>query len=230
MQATLTYKSWTWLASLLTALVFSFVSSATNAEEKPNPFEKEIAAFEEKDKTLFPTQEQFLFVGSSTIRLWDLKESFPGMPVINRGFGGSHLSDSVHFAKRIVLPYKPQAIVFYAGDNDIASGKTAARIHADYLEFAKLVHETLPNTRLIYISVKPSPSREKFLPIQRETNDLIKKECDANKWMAFIDTHKAFLTEDGKMRPELYVKDQLHLSPAGYAILADLVKKELLKK
>ncbi|MFO0883596.1 MAG: hypothetical protein U0894_05310 [Pirellulales bacterium] len=214
MQASLTNKSWTWLASLLTALVFSFASSAAHAEEKPNPFEKEIAAFEEKDKTLFPTQEQFLFVGSSTIRLWDLKESFPGMPVINRGFGGSHLSDSVHFAKRIVLPYKPQAIVFYAGDNDIASGKTASNSHPCRLPRVCQTRPRALNTRSFTISVKPSPSREKFLPIQRETNDLIKKECDANKWMAFIDTHKAFPHRRWQDASWLYVKNRA-LSPAG---------------
>lgn len=194
-----------------------------------DPWEKEIAAFEAKDKVLFPTKEQFLFVGSSTIRLWDLKESFPGLPVINRGFGGSELADSVRFAPRIVIPYQPQAIVLYAGDNDIANGKTPAKIHADYLEFAKVVHEALPKTRLIFLSVKPSPSREKFLAAQRETNNLIKDECAKADWMAFIDTHAALLTADGKFQPELYVKDQLHLSPAGYAKISGLVQRELLK-
>lgn len=226
------FSPWARTLCLLTlvALVAGRFSSSVSADEKPDPWEKEIAAFEEKDKAFFPTKEAFLFVGSSTIRLWDLKESFPGLPVINRGFGGSHLSDSVRFAKRIVIPYQPQVVVLYAGDNDLAGGKTPAQIHADYQQFAKLLHEALPNTRLIYISVKPSPSREKLLSVQQQTNDLIKKDCAANSWMGFIDTHKAFLTADGKMQPDLYVKDQLHLSAAGYAILADLVKKELLKK
>src|SRR6516164_10408221 len=130
-------RSGKWIALLLIALVlaaFGRVSPTGRAEEKADfsRWEKDIAAFERRDRDKPPPKNAVLFVGSSSIRLWDLPKSFAGVEVINRGFGGSHLADVVHFAPRIVLPYEPRLIVLYAGDNDIAAGKTPERVHADF--------------------------------------------------------------------------------------------------
>ena len=125
----------------------------------PARFETEIAAFEKWDHQNAVPQNCILFVGSSTIRLWQTADAFPDLPVINRGFGGSTIPDVNHFADRIVFKYKPRTIVFYSGDNDIAAGRSPDKVFADFETFAKSVHERLPNTQLIYLAIKPSPLR-----------------------------------------------------------------------
>ncbi|MBN1362511.1 MAG: hypothetical protein JW993_18080 [Sedimentisphaerales bacterium] len=125
----------------------------------PNRFAGEIEAFAQWDSKNAIPADPILFVGSSSIRLWKTHESFPELPIVNRGFGGAHISDVVHFADRIVLPYAPRLIVFYAGDNDVAAGKSASRVLCDYRRFVELVHAKLPETRIIFISIKPSSSR-----------------------------------------------------------------------
>ncbi|HTN75445.1 MAG TPA: GDSL-type esterase/lipase family protein [Pirellulaceae bacterium] len=192
------------------------------AQEQPaaKPFEKwekAIAAFEAKDAKSPPAKQGMVFVGSSSIVKWDLNQSFPKLPVINRGFGGSQLADSVHFAPRIVLPYEPKIVVLYAGDNDLASGKTPEQVAADFNAFAKLLHDKLPETKLIYIAVKPSVARWKLIEKVRATNKLIAARCAQDeKRLVFLDIDPLMLTASGDPDPALFVKDGLHLSPAGY--------------
>jgi len=146
-------------ALTLTAIVSSalFSTSLLAAEPAASPWEKEIRAFEAKDQQQPPPGGAVLFVGSSSIRLWKLDESFPDVKTINRGFGGSHLADSVAFAERIVIPYRPKLIVLYAGDNDLAAGKTPERVLADFKQFVAKVEAALPETRIAFISIKPLP-------------------------------------------------------------------------
>ena len=134
---------------------------ATIAQEVTGParWAEDIAKFKALDKEKFPPEHAILFVGSSSIRLWKLEDHFPGLHAINRGFGGSKIADSIHYADRIVIPYKPKAIVFYAGDNDIASGMTPRQVFWDYQAFVKKVHDALPETKIIFIAIKPSIKR-----------------------------------------------------------------------
>src|SRR5579859_3047551 len=63
------------------------------AQQDSRKWEKDIAAFEASDRTNPPPKDCIVFVGSSSIRFWSsLKEDFPGLPVVNRGFGGSELA------------------------------------------------------------------------------------------------------------------------------------------
>lgn len=138
------------------------------------PWEREIKAFEASDKTQPPPQGALLFVGSSSIRLWKtLSEDFPSDPVINRGFGGSHLIDSTHFADRIILPCKPKTIVLYAGDNDLAAKKTPRQVLADFQAFAQKIQAQLPGTRIAFVSIKPSAARWHLVEQIQEANRLI---------------------------------------------------------
>src|SRR5688500_6860726 len=129
-------------------------------EAKEAPFEKEIRAFEEADRREAPPRGTVLFVGSSSIRMWKtLEKDFPKLTVINRGFGGSTIRDSIRYAERIVIPYQPKRIVLYAGDNDIAQGKTAEQVFADFKEFVTTVRGKLPGVRVDFIAIKPSIKR-----------------------------------------------------------------------
>jgi lysophospholipase L1-like esterase len=190
-------------------------------------WEKEIAAFEAKDAAAPPPKDAVLFAGSSSIRLWNLKKSFPDVAVINRGFGGSEIADSTHFAPRIIIKAQPRVIVFYAGDNDVANGKTAERVANDFKDFADLIHKELPKTKIVFISIKPSPARWKMVEEQRKANALIKAYCKKNDYLVYLDAATPMVGDDGKPRQELFGKDGLHMNDKGYELWASLLKPYL---
>jgi|GEM_PF-225103 len=183
------------------------------------PFEADIERFEAEDYKKAPAKGGIVFVGSSSIVRWKtLKEDFPGLNVLNRGFGGSEVADSVRYAQRIVTPYEPRMVVFYAGTNDIANGKTGEKVFGDYRAFVAKVREKLPSVPIAYISIAPSPSRQAKWDQFRKANSLIKDFSASEKGLAFIDIFPLMLDEKGGPRPELFVEDQLHMNPKGYAI------------
>ena len=190
-------------------------------------WEAAIAAFEEQDREQLPAPGGIVFVGSSSIRLWDLERDFPGLPAINRGFGGSQVADSTHFAGRIVIPYQPRIVVLYAGDNDIAQAVTPCQVYENFRAFAATIHESLPETRILYIAIKPSIRRWQLVHRVRAANALIRADCEENERLTFIDIDGPMLGADGQPRKELFVEDGLHLSPAGYAIWADVLRPQL---
>jgi lysophospholipase L1-like esterase len=198
-------------------------------QDKPDfaRWEKEIAAFERQDRERPPPPGAVLFVGSSSIRLWDLPKSFPGVAVINRGFGGSQLADAVHFVPRIVLRYRPRVVVLYAGDNDTAAGKGPRQVADDFRAFARAVHKELPGTRIVYVSIKPSPQRWPLWDRMRKANELIEAACKQDERLTFVDVARAMLGKDAKPRPELFAKDGLHLKEKGYALWATALKPHL---
>lgn len=209
---------------LAVALASGCQSISAVAEVEPARFEADIRAFEAADTTSPPAAGGTLFVGSSSIRLWNLEASFPGRSALNRGYGGSHISDNVALVSRTVLKYRPGRIIFYAGDNDIAHGKRAERLLADWKRFAAAVHAELPRAQLIFLAIKPSPARWDFWPEARRANTLIQAYCASDERLAFVDTATPMLDPTGRPRPELYVEDRLHLSPAGYELWTSLVE------
>jgi lysophospholipase L1-like esterase len=215
-------------AALLSLFALPFFHGV-RAEDagKSARWEKAIAAFEDKDKESPPPHKGVVFVGSSSIRFWNLGKSFPGVDAINRGFGGSQLADSVHFAPRIVLPYEPRTVVLYAGDNDLAAGKTPEQVAADFAEFAKVIHAKLPKTRIVYLSIKPSIARWKIVDQGKKANELIAEKCKSDDRLTFLDVGTPILGPDGKPREELFQKDGLHLNAKGYELWTGLVKPYL---
>ena len=199
-------------------------------EEKPSPslkWEEAIQAFEKQDTTAPVAPGGILFLGSSSIRMWDLGKWFPDMPVTNRGFGGSEIADSLYYFDRLVVPYAPKAIVFYAGDNDVAKGKTADRVAADYQAFAAKVFEVLPEAKLFYMPIKPSTARWRLYPEMKKANDAIKAHISTDERQVYVDIEAQMLDDKGKPRKELLLEDGLHMTDAGYQIWTDLVKPQL---
>jgi lysophospholipase L1-like esterase len=193
----------------------------------PERWEKDIAAFEAKDREKMPEPGGVVFVGSSSIKGWKLDQYFPNLNAINRGFGGSEVADSAHFADRIVIKYQPKVVVLYAGDNDIGAGKTPETIANSDLEFVRKVHAALPETRIVRISVKPSIKLWQKWPAIQELNERLQKQIAGEKNVVFIDIAKEMLGEDGKPRPELFLKDGLHMTPKGFEIWTRLVTLHL---
>jgi lysophospholipase L1-like esterase len=213
------------ICGIFSAALISATAPSAFAQGAPkaNRFEKEIAAYEQQDQKQPPAAGGIVFVGSSSIRLWDAAKWFPNMPVINRGFGGSQLADSVHFAPRIVIPYKPAKIVIYAGDNDLNAGKTPQEVFNDYTSFVELVRKSLPETEIIYIGIKPSIARWKLLEQGCETNRLIREFAASHPHLKFVEVERAMLGADGQPRKELYRPDGLHLTDEGYKVWVELL-------
>jgi len=207
-------------------ILFALFSIAVAAPEK---WAAEIATLTKNDAVQPPPANAVVFVGSSTIRFWTtLAQDFPGVPTINRGFGGSELADSVAYADRIVIPYHPRLVVLYAGDNDLSAGKTPETVTADFRAFCAKVHAALPETRIIFLSIKPSPSRWKIHAAMERANALIAAECAKDpRRLTFLDVYHSLLGPDGQPRPELFRPDMLHMQPAGYAIWTPLLAAKL---
>ena len=209
-------------AAISVAMAAAYVADCARAAE--SRWEPDIRAFEKKDRERMPPPGGIVFVGSSSIRGWDVGKSFPDLPVVNRGFGGSQIADSVEFAGRIVIPYKPKTVVLYAGDNDINAGKTPQQVLSDYREFVAKVHGPLPDAKIVFIAIKPSLRRWNLVSAMREANKLIREYSESNAKLEFVDVDPPMIGADGKPRPELFVEDGLHMTAEGYRIWTALVR------
>lgn len=188
----------------------------------------ELAAFDAADAKSPPQPGGLLLVGSSSFRKWtNAAESFPEMHVTNRGFGGSQMYELLALTDRLVWPYKPSKILVYEGDNDIAAKKEPAQIALEFREFAQLVHRHLPKAMIYFVSIKPSPSREKLMPQAAEANKMVADYCATESWLKFINVVPAMLDENGRPRPEIFSPDNLHMNARGYELWTKIVRREL---
>ncbi|WP_077000888.1 SGNH/GDSL hydrolase family protein [Variovorax sp. KK3] len=230
------------LRQALLPITLLFAACASQAEpyggdSVPSPtylaaqarWRSELAAFDAADRRQWPSEGGVVFVGSSTIRFWTrLAQDFPQLPVvINRGFGGSTMADSSYFARELVLRYKPRHVLVYAGDNDLAEGRSPIQILESFAQFASTVRAELPDTRISYISIKPSPSREKLIPLAREANDIIAAYLRRLPNSEYIDVFAPMMGADGRPRAELFLRDQLHLNDEGYRLWRSVIGARL---
>ena len=203
-------------------------SSAQRAANRNDPerWEPTIRKFEEADKVTPPPQNGIVFIGASSIVRWNLAESFPELEprAINRGFGGSLAADSTRYAERIVIPYKPRKVIFYAGDNDIEAGRTPEQIAGDFTAFEQKVHAALPSTDIVFISIKPSIRRWPWIEQIKAANALVQNYCGKHAHMSFVDIVPQMIGPDGKPRKELLLDDGLHMTPAGYKVWNDALR------
>ncbi len=211
-------------------LLVLLTAASLCAQQKTNAFEKEILAFEASDKTNPPPKHAALFIGSSSIRLWKtLAQDLPEYRVINRGFGGSQVADSIHFAERIVLPYEPEVIVLYAGGNDINAKKSPEKVFSDFKTFVDQVRVKLPATKIAYIAIAGNPARWAQVDKVREANRLIREYTATQPGLSFIDVFPHMMGADGTPQPDIFVADKLHMNEKGYAIWKRVVGEHLKK-
>lgn len=218
-------------AASLLLLGSAFLALSGCSGRDPTPaarrLEAEVSALEESTRRSPPAPGGVLFVGSSSIRLWDLEKHFPGLGAINRGFGGSTARDCVEYAGRLVLPLAPRTVVFYAGDNDIAGGASPERVLEDIQEFAAAVHSSLPQARILFISIKPSRARWSLVEEMRRANALIREWTARDPRLGFIDIQGLMIGPDGAPRTDLLAPGGLHLSDEGYRLWSEKVRDAL---
>jgi len=189
-------------------------------------FEKEISNYLKEDASDVPTKP-ILFVGSSTIRMWkDLDVYFPNKDIINRGFGGSQMSDLLYYADDLILKYKPVKVFIYEGDNDLAAGETAENILKETKNLVSKVKNSLPETEIVIISAKPSLARWNLKDKYLQLNQLFEQYCEDNNRVTFASTWWIML-KDGKVRDDIFIEDGLHMNKIGYDLWAEVIGKFL---
>ncbi|AYL97408.1 GDSL-type esterase/lipase family protein [Mucilaginibacter celer] len=207
-----------------------FISTATLAQQG-FPFDNEIRAFKHLDSISFPQKNGILFIGSSSIRKWtDLEQRYAGKPIIRRGVGGCELWQIVdYYTPYILFPYQPRKIFIYAGENDIAAGKSAQDVAASFTKLWQMIHQKLPKAEVYFMSIKPSPVRAKYYEVVYAANDLVKTYLKDKPHSHYVDLVPA-IYKPGTTQPDssLFNNDYLHLNSKGYdkwqKVLDPLVK------
>ena len=213
-------------AVLLGCLLPALAGSAEAPYPDPLRFAGDIAAFTQQDQTAPPAPGGVLCIGSSSLRFWHdtMVADLQPLTLIRRGFGGSTMLDVLYYSDRIVVPYRPRAILLYEGDNDIEAGVSPERFLATVRQFREVLRAALPETRLYVIAVKPSPSRWHLWPQMAAANRLLEQLCAADPLLTYLDVATPMLGDDGQPRPEIYLDDTLHLNAQGYAIWTKVVR------
>ena len=213
-------------------IVIFFISlSLQNVCAQQHPaFWDEIQNFKKEDSLHFPPKHAILFVGSSSFRKWtDVQNYFPGYTIINRGFGGSTLPDMIRYADDIIFPYQPKQIFIYCGDNDLAASDTvsAATVFISFQQLFNMIRNKLPGVPVEFVSIKPSPSRQKLMPKMEAANEMIKKFLSKKSKTGFVDVYHKMLKADGAPMDDIFMEDKLHMTAKGYAIWQKAIKPYL---
>lgn len=208
------------LSLIFLLLIVFVISKGQNA-----PFYKDIQHFKQQDSIKFPPKKAVLFIGSSTFTKWtDVASYFPKHTIINRGFGGSSLPDVINYVKDIVYPYQPKQVVVYCGENDFTGGGSANVVVDRVRQLFDLIRKRYPKVQITYISIKPSPSREKYRAMMVEANTMITAMISKMKRTNYINTYDAMFDTDGKLMTDIFLSDKLHMNAKGYAIWAKIME------
>ena len=195
-------------------------------------FYSDIQAFKKADETQAPPKHAILFVGSSSFTKWkDVQDYFPGYPILNRGFGGSTLPDVIRYAGDIIFPYQPKQIVIYCGENDLASSDTvtAAMVVERFKTLFGMIRKKLGHVPVVFVSLKPSPSRSRLFPKMKEVNEQVNLFLKKDKNAAFADVYSKMLDAGGQPMKDIFLSDSLHMNAKGYAIWKPVIEPLLVK-
>ncbi|MFT4093899.1 MAG: GDSL-type esterase/lipase family protein [Niabella sp.] len=201
-------------------VAFLFFAGIVKAQQSL-PFWNDIQKFKQKDSTAFPAPGQILFIGSSSFTKWtDVQDYFPGYKILNRAFGGSTLLDLIRYRYEVIFPYAPKQIVVYCGENDFAASDapSAETVTERFKELYRYIRSKYPATPLLYVSMKPSPSREHLWPKFLEANNNIQQFLSADKHAKFLNVYPLMFNKDGSIMSDIFLEDNLHMNSKGYTI------------
>lgn len=201
-------------------LLFLLVCVSFIAGAQDRPFWKDIKSFKTEDSLRRPPKRAIVFVGSSSFRMWkDVQKDFPKHKIINRGFGGSSLPHVIAYAEEIVIPYKPKQVVVYCGENDFMNDTVTSEIVTNrFITLFDLLRDKLPRAEIVFVSMKPSPSRQRLMTEVAAANTSIRDFISKKRRAKYVDIWDAMLDSSGAPRKELFLKDMLHMNADGYAI------------
>lgn len=217
---------------IITNLTVLLILNKAKAQQNP-PFYNEIQQFKKQDSVKPPPKNAILFTGSSSFQKWhDVQSYFPDETIINRGFGGSQLTDVIYYANNVIIPYQPRQVVIYCGDNDLAASDTvtATTVFERFVTLFNIIRKAIPMEPVMYVSIKPSPSREKLMPKMIAANKLIKDFLQTKKYTVFIDVYHKMLDADGKPMKDIFLEDNLHMNAKGYQIWQKEMEPYLIKE
>ncbi len=209
------------------AVLLLLISTGLYGQQKS--FWKEIQAFKKEDSIQAPPKNAIVFVGSSSFRMWkSVHEDFPGHTIINRGFGGSSLPHVIDYADDIIIRYKPKQVFIYCGENDFTKDTVTSEIvTARFVTLFEYLRKKLPKAEIIFVSMKPSPSRQHLMPRIKKANQAIQGFLETKQRTGYVDIWQAMLDAEGNPRKELFLKDMLHMNASGYAIWKDAIAPRL---
>ncbi|WP_395625455.1 GDSL-type esterase/lipase family protein [Daejeonella sp.] len=217
---------------LITLLLSHLVANSLVAQNNP-PFFKEIEAFKKLDQTNFPEKGSILFVGSSSFTNWkNVQADFPGFKIINRGFGGSSLTDVIRYAPEIIYPYQPAQVVVYCGENDFVTSQStnADTVFNRFSQLFSMIRKEIPKANILFVSIKPSPSRAKYMPEMVRANAMIQTFLKKKSRTGYVDVYNKMLLNDGSPMPDIFLGDKLHMNRSGYEIWQKAILPHLKKK
>ena len=210
--------------------IFLFCSVITFAQTPP--FYNDIRSFKKQDSLHMPAKNEILFVGSSSFTKWtDVQDYFPEYKIINRGFGGSELTDLIRYVNDVIIPYHAKQVVIYCGENDLAAADsvTAEMVFNRFKKLFTLIRKNNPTVSIAFISMKPSPSRKHLLSKMEAGNAMIKKFLSTKKKTAFIDVYHQMFNADGTIMQDIFIQDNLHMNAQGYHIWQKIIAPYLVK-
>jgi lysophospholipase L1-like esterase len=221
------------LLCIVLAAATVLAQDQNSGKEYPNParFEEAIREFEMADEEEMPPKKAIVCIGSSSMRGWHegIYDDLAPLTIIPRGFGGSNMNDALYYADRIVLPYKPRAVVLYEGDNDIAQGIAPDKILQTFRAFVEKIHAEYPEARIYFLSIKPSMSRWHMWSRMQEANALIAEECEGDKRLVYVDVAAGMLDDEDKPRADIFKEDKLHMNRNGYEIWRDILRPVIIR-
>ncbi len=221
------------MSKIKTVLIFLLLTGVLYAQEQKPAFWNDIQAFKKQDSVSFPPKGEILFVGSSSFTMWkDVQDYFLAHIIINRGFGGSSLTDVIRYANDIILPYQARQIVIYCGENDLAASDTvnAQIVFHRFKKLFELIRIHYPKAEVSYVSMKPSPSRSHLMPKMAEANLMVQDFLKKERKTSFIDVYHSMLKSDGKPMEDIFLEDKLHMNKKGYAIWQKIIEPYLKNK
>ncbi len=213
-------------------IIVALLVCTNSAQAQHPPYWDEIQNFKQQDSLSAPLKKAILFVGSSSFRMWkDVQQDFPHYNIINRGFGGSSLLDVIHYADDIIFPYHSKQIIIYCGENDLASSDsiTAKIVFERFVTLYKMISNENKKVNVVFVSIKPSPSRQSIQGKVIESNNMIASFLKKKRNTAFVNVYDLMIDAHGEPKKELFLQDMLHMNPDGYAIWKKAIEPYLLK-
>jgi lysophospholipase L1-like esterase len=211
-------------------VVYFFILSSNRTSAQP--YIREISHFNKMDSLNRPPENPILFIGSSSFTNWkDVQDWFPDYTILNRAFGGSSLTHLIYYAENVIFRYNPRQILIYCGENDLATDPkiTGDSVYRRFRKLIGIIRTRLPKVPVAYVSMKPSPSREKFLPYMKTGNRMIEKYMNRTKFTEYIDVYNAMLEKDGTVMKDIFLSDKLHMNRKGYEIWKPIIGSYLIK-